>query len=129
MMRYAGILFLGVAFSIVLAHSIIPHHHHLIADLIEHHHHDEAEPEESTDGSGSDLFHHAYIGEHETYTNSSIVYTFLPSFIAGLALNTFEFEIFKIPPLPSFANQLFQYDTPFLTRSLSFRGPPIAIAL
>lgn len=102
--RYTALLFIGIAYTILLGHSIIPHHHHdNNHDLTEHHqtgHHHDSD-EESNDLSH--LFSH-FIHAADGFT-ATVNYNFSSTFSKQLFLfsavlpDNFSLYEFLIPPL------------------------------
>ncbi|HKR05162.1 MAG TPA: hypothetical protein VJY62_11065 [Bacteroidia bacterium] len=107
--KYTALLFLFIAYAILLGHSIIPHHHHdNHHDLAEHHasNHHHTSSHHAGDGDSEDLSHlfshfvHPADGFTIT-TNQSISNTFSKQLVLLVAILPADFLLTPcdIPPL------------------------------
>lgn len=126
--KKTAILFLIVAYAILLAHNIIPHHHHDSAQEIAEHHHSHPEHSEDNKGLSHLLSHFVHSADEFTFSpNHNFSNTFskqLNIYVAVLPDN-FSLDDFLIPPLlhNSFAEQVI-YISPHSHPS-GLRAPPV----
>lgn len=125
-MRLARIICLILSLSVVLAHSIFPHHHHLVSDQTAHNedidHHEDADHHHHDDESD----------DHNVFSFGQLEDSFLTGkqvILSSIALEAIEIPIwsFKIVrPEKSENFCLRDIELPPLLRCLQidFRGPP-----
>lgn len=102
--KRTAILFLTLAYAILLGHNMIPHHHHdSIEELTEHHNSDHHDHDTDDNLLGHLLSHIIHSADCFTFpANHNITNTFSKqqlSFVAVLPDN-FSLDEFPIPPLP-----------------------------
>lgn len=126
--KFTAIVFLSVAYAIMLGHSIIPHHHHdnnheLTAHHLTSHHHDEDEQSNDLSHLFSHFIHAA--DGFVTTVNYTLGNTFFRQLVALIILpDNFCFDKILIPPLLHNSAELnFNY-TFFSSCTFGLRAPP-----
>lgn len=106
MKKNTVVLFLILAYAILLGHNIIPHHHyHADHDLTEHHHtdhHDDSDGDEDSDDFNHLFSHFIHSADGFTIANNhKRTNTFAKQWILIVAVlpNNFSFGSYTIPPL------------------------------
>ncbi len=128
--KQATIIFLTIAYALLLGHNIIPHHHHNNEhDLAEHHQtHHQHHGEEHDNDLGHMFTHSIHPDDDFTISpNHNIGKLFSIKLISVVAVlsNKFSFEDFDIPPLliNPYAAQAIYFSPHSLLVAL--RGPPV----
>lgn len=95
--RYTAILFLFVAYAILLGHNLIPHHHHDHDSTAKHHshgHHDNGNDENKSDDLNHILTHFMHSAEGFSFLIShNIPNTLLKQHIPLVAVLPYNFSI------------------------------------
>lgn len=122
-----AILFVTLAYAVLLGHNIIPHHHHDSAQEIAEHHSSQHDLEGENDGLSHMLSHFVHSTDGFTFSpNHNLSSTFSKQKISFVTVlpNNFSFEEFNIPLLllkqPS---EKLIYISP-ISNSNSLRAPP-----
>ena len=102
--KYIAILFLTIAYAILLGHNIIRHHHHdNNQELTAHHHTDHhQDDDEDSEGLSHILYHFIHSAGGFTFTNPhNISNTFSKQSLSTVAVlsDNFSLDKFLIPPL------------------------------
>ena len=117
------------AFSLLFAHSIIPHHHHEEANAthqINHHDDDHDDADNNFLGRAFSYFQHGSSGFVYQYASQSFQYSkFSIDKEAVLITQYFIGQLFK-PPLEHSAHYLLAFTSSCYSASGLFRGPPAA---
>jgi hypothetical protein len=135
--RYSIIAFLIFSYTIVLGHSIIPHHHHdedhemehSLPHYDDHHHSDKDHPDDEDSGLAHDLGNYFHAGEtgdfYQQSTNAKISYS---TFATAYIIAAFDFKIEPYEGPPPVVRHSHEHLPP-LQRYLSSKGlraPPCA---
>ncbi|MGE0568521.1 MAG: hypothetical protein AB7O73_11270 [Bacteroidia bacterium] len=118
------------AYTIVLGHSIIPHHHHHDDDheteqTAHHHGHDHDDKDEDSDFSYGfeNYFHSGTTADIHQQTNTIDVIS-LAVISTHLVVSNFELKLVELPPPLKRANNDFFQRLYYYHSSSGFRAPP-----
>ena len=125
--KHSIIALLLVAYTIVLAHSIVPHHHHNETEQTASHHHDDDQEEDNSIAHSFANYLHSGDAAviHEQPDNSIASHTF----IALYFIYVFEFTVRAFespPPVRQLAENIITKSLYYLS-SKGLRGPPFSL--
>lgn len=125
--KATALLFLTIAYAILLGHSIIPHHHHVSEhELVEHHqshHHHNSESHDSEDISHL-LSHFVHAADGFILTkNNSVNHVYFP--LIAILPPYFSTDDIFIPPIKPKANAINVFYISPQSIPAGLRAPPV----
>jgi hypothetical protein len=131
--KYAILFCLLIAYTIVLAHSIIPHHHHHEDHETEQtstHHHDDDKDDHDDSGLAHDFANFLHAGSTTDFHQQQDIKISCNTFVSVYLIALFDFTIEAVESPPPIVRRFTEHNL-FLEYTLSSKGlraPPCAIA-